>query len=82
MSGEENDQQPEMPQLNPETMARMQRPLDASIPYYAIPTQAILQMYQAIDEIPMKYARVLLPMIQANIDPLPKTFKLPKVKKK
>ena len=73
----DNDQQPKLPTPDPEMMAKMNRPLDTSVPYHAINTQAVLQLYQAFDELPMKYARMLLPLVATNIEPLPENFELP-----
>jgi hypothetical protein len=66
MSGE-NEQAPGIDQ---ELIARMSRPLDTSVEFHTIPTKRILELYQVIDEIPMKFARMLLPMIQGSIEPL------------
>jgi hypothetical protein len=50
-------------------MARMNAPLDVGADY-RISGQTLVAIYQLIDEIPMKFARQLLPAIQMNIDKL------------
>lgn len=54
-------------QPSAEDLARMSSPLDVGADY-RISGQALVGIYQMIDEIPMKYARQLLPAIQMNID--------------
>lgn len=55
---------------NTETMAeverRMNQPIDPA-GLYTISGQAIVQLYSLIDEVPMKYARQLLPTLAMNI---------------
>lgn len=50
-----------------EALARMNQPIDVKAEY-TIPGAAIVELYKQIDEIPMKYARVILPILAMNID--------------
>ena len=54
-------------QPSAEDLARMSSPLDVGA-NYRISGQTLVGLYQIIDEIPMKYARQLLPAIQMNIE--------------
>jgi len=62
MSGE--DQQPGP---DPELVQKMSQPIDASATY-TISGQAVVGIMQLIDEVPMKYARQLLPAIVQSLD--------------
>lgn len=46
---------------------RMNTPIDIDADY-RIPGAVIAQLYQAIDEVPMKYARQLLPLVAMNVE--------------
>lgn len=50
-----------------EAEQRMNRPIDPAATY-AISGQAVVQLYSLIDEVPMKFARQLLPTLAMNIN--------------
>lgn len=50
-----------------EAIERMQQPIDAGAEY-RISGRAVIGLYQLIDEIPMKYARQLLPALAGNLE--------------
>jgi hypothetical protein len=53
-----------------EIMAEVERRVNQQIDpeaTYTIPGQAIVQLYALIDEVPMKFARQLLPTLAMNI---------------
>ena len=45
---------------------RINQPIDPEA-VYTIPGQAIVQLYALIDEVPMKFARQLLPTLAMNV---------------
>lgn len=50
-----------------EAVERMNVPIDVEAEY-RISGQVIAQLYTQIDEVPMKYARTILPLIGMNIE--------------
>lgn len=53
-----------------ENMADMERRINQPIDpeaTYTIPGQAIVQLYALLDEVPMKFARQLLPTLAMNV---------------
>lgn len=49
-----------------EELQKMSQPIDVSA-IYEIPGTALVQLYALIDEVPMKYARAILPVVAMNI---------------
>lgn len=70
MSKEEQTQIPQ-PTAQDQMAQRMSRPLDTSVKYHRIDTASIVELVRLIDEIPMKYAKQMLPVLQMSIEPLP-----------
>lgn len=56
--------QPETPDVA--EIQKMSQPIDVSA-IYEIPGTALVQLYALIDEVPMKYARAILPVVAMNI---------------
>lgn len=66
----ENAAKKEQPGADAEAIEKMNQPIDVNADY-RISGQTIAQLYTLIDEIPMKYARSILPCVATNIDKLP-----------
>ncbi len=49
-----------------EELQKMSQPIDTAA-VYEIPGAALVQLYALIDEVPMKYARAILPVVAMNI---------------
>lgn len=61
-------------ELDDEAMVqKMRQPIDATAEFHMIRTSTILQLEALIDEVPMKYAKLLLPTLKQGIEPLPPT---------
>lgn len=56
--------QPETPEVA--EIQKMSQPIDTAA-VYEIPGSALVQLYALIDEVPMKYARAILPVVAMNI---------------
>ena len=63
MSGAKNKQQKEEIDL----AQKAAQPIDVNATY-TISGRAIAELYQLIDEVPMKYAKLLLPTVAVNIE--------------
>jgi len=60
------NQKTQSPEDQVEELQRMSQPIDTAA-VYEIPGSALVQLYALIDEVPMKYARAILPVVAMNI---------------
>ncbi len=54
-------------EIDPAMAQKMNQPIDPD-GTYSIPGGALVQLYAELDEVPMKYARRILPLVAMNIE--------------